>query len=95
MEIEDLEVLKMLGSRGTTEILEFLSEHGEARYIQMQEFMNSHTLNTRMRELLGYGLVEHHIERTEKRREWYELTEKGKKVIKELKELIDLIKEPL
>jgi len=95
VEIEDLEVLKMLGSRGTTEILEFLSEHGEARYIQMQEFINSHTLNTRMRELLGYGLVEHRMEKKEKRREWYELTEKGKKVIKKLKDLINLIEEPL
>jgi len=41
------------------------------------EFMNTHTLNVRLRELLRYALVKHHIIREERRAKWYAMTEKG------------------
>jgi DNA-binding HxlR family transcriptional regulator len=86
--------LKLLGSKGTKRILEFLDEHGVARYKQMEEFLNTHTLNQRLRELLAFDLIRHHLERIETRKEWYELTDKGREVLQILQTLTALIKEP-
>ncbi|KYK32402.1 MAG: winged helix-turn-helix transcriptional regulator [Theionarchaea archaeon] len=85
--------LKMLGLKATKRILEFLDENGTAQYKQLQQFVNTHTLNTRMRELLDYNLVEHHLVREDVRKEWYEPTEKGKKVLHHLREMVHLIEE--
>jgi hypothetical protein len=41
-------------------------------------------LNTRLRMLVSFGLVSHQFERTEKRREWYEMTPVGKNYYKGL-----------
>jgi len=90
MQKEDVKVLNVFGKKGTMQILEFL-DHGKVSYLQLQQFINTHTLNTRLRELLNYGLVQHHLERFEKRTEWYEITEKGRKVLYSLKELAALI----
>ena len=75
MEERDEEFLKIIGLTGTKQILEFISEHGTAQYKDFQPFVNTHTLNRRLRELLIYGFLEHHIEKEEKRMEWYTLTE--------------------
>ncbi|KYK37789.1 MAG: winged helix-turn-helix transcriptional regulator [Theionarchaea archaeon] len=85
--------LKMLGATGTRQILEFLGEQDTARYTQMEEFLNTHTLNKRLRQLLVFGLVRHHLERAETRKEWYELTEKGREVLQHLQALVELIAE--
>lgn len=90
MQKEDVKVLNVFGKKGTMQILEFL-DHGKVSYLQLQQLINTHTLNTRLRELLNYGLVQHHLERFEKRTEWYEITEKGRKVLYSLKELAALI----
>lgn len=36
----------------------FLDEGEKARYTQLQQCASSHTLNTRLRELLEYNLIE-------------------------------------
>jgi DNA-binding PadR family transcriptional regulator len=42
----------------------------------------------RTKQLIALGLIEHHLLRgTGKRREWYTLTEKGKRVLKAIIEL--------
>jgi predicted transcriptional regulator len=41
-----------------------------------------------LRELLIFGLLEHHIKKEEKRTEWYTITERGKKVAELLKEIV-------
>ncbi len=87
--------LKLLGAKGTKQILEFLGRNSTAQYRQLMDFVNTPTLNTRLRDLLLFGIVSHHLERVETRREWYELTEKGKQVLQVLQELLELIKEPL
>ena len=88
MEEKDDEFLKIIGLTGTKKILDFIHEHSTAQYKDFQPFMNAHTLNRRLRELLIFGLLEHHIEKEEKRMEWYTLTERGKKVAELLKEIV-------
>ncbi len=88
---EDL--LKMLGLKATKDILEFLDERGEAQYKQLQQFVNTHTLNTRLRELLDFDFVKHHLVREEVRKEWYEPTEKGLKVLGYLRDIVRLAEE--
>ena len=83
--------LKMLGLKATKDILDFLVDNDTAQYRQLQGFINTHTLNTRLRELLDFGLVQHHLVREEVRREWYEPTEKGRKVLQHLREMVDLV----
>lgn len=85
--------LKMLGLKATRDILEFLSENGTAQYKQLQQFVNTHTLNTRLRELLEFNLVEHHMVREDVRKEWYQPTEKGLKVLQQLKSLVKIVEE--
>ena len=80
MQVEN-EVLKILGRKGTIGMLEFLNQHGKGQYMQMRQFGATHTLNDRTRELLKYGLMEHHLERERTRKEWYEITEKGRKIL--------------
>jgi DNA-binding HxlR family transcriptional regulator len=88
MEEKGDEFLKMIGLTGTKRILDFIYEHSTAQYKDFQPFMNAHTLNRRLRELLIFGLLEHHIKKEEKRTEWYTLTERGKKVAELLKEIV-------
>ena len=61
------DLLRMLGARGTKQILEFLDQHGLCQYKQLEEFMNTHTLNIRLREMLTFGLVQFYFDRIETR----------------------------
>jgi len=91
MQIKD-EILKIFGRKGTMQIMEFLNRHNKVQYNQMKQFANTHTLNRRTLELLKYQLVEHHLEREKPRREWYEITEKGRKVLQCAQELLESVK---
>ncbi len=90
MEEQD-EFIKILGSKATRRILQYLSREEKARYKQLQEFVNTHTLNTRIKELLQYNLIQHHMVREETRKEWYENTERGRKALQLLDELAELV----
>ncbi len=92
-ENRERDFLKLLGAKGTREILEFMNQHGTVHYRQMMGFVNTPTLNQRLRELLIFGLISHHCERIERRREWYEITEKGKHVLEHVRALIMIAKE--
>jgi len=91
MQIKD-EILEILGKKGTISILEFLNQHDKVHYSQMKQFADTHTLNTRTRELLKYELVEHHLERERTRKEWYEITEKGRDILQSMQELLEPVK---
>ncbi len=80
--------LRVLGLAGTWDVLHFLSENGTAAYNNLSQSINTHTLNTRLNALLEYHLIEHRQVRNPKR-EWYELTEKGEKVLKLLLEILE------
>ena len=78
---------KNLGLTGTIVILEILGEHKTARYMQFAEFVNAPLLNLRLQWLLQSGLIEHHLERKDTKREWYTLTERGQNVLNQLHEI--------
>jgi len=42
---------------------------------------------------MGTSLIEHHLERKDVRKEWYELTEKGMKILQILENLITLVED--
>lgn len=67
------EFLKLIGLTGTILILRHLSEHDLRQYKDLQEHINTHTLNQRLRTLLHFNLIEHHYVRDEKKKEWYTL----------------------
>lgn len=82
--------LKKIGSKGTIRILQLLEAKGEMRYKDLQEFLNTHTLNARIKDLLSYNLIQHHIIREEIRKEWYTTTDKGKEVLDLLDQLTEV-----
>lgn len=55
--------------------------------------MNICTLNKRVKQLLDFNLISHHLEKKDVRKEWYEITEKGKKTLEILEEMVKIIKE--
>ena len=83
--------LKVLGAKGTFDVLVYLDEHETAQYRDLMGFVNTPTLNTRLRQLLTFNLASHHLERAETRKEWYELTEKGKEVVNHLKAIMEIV----
>lgn len=80
----------LIGAKGTKHVLEFLDEHDGARFIEIGESMNLATLNYRLRDLLSLGLVIHCFERNPRKREWYEITEKGREALRCMRALIEL-----
>ena len=93
-EAENMKVfLKMIGAKGTREILEFLDENKKGRYMQFRQFASTHMLNIRLRELLIFGLIEHHVIKQERKYEWYTITKKGKKILRYLKKMEEIIQE--
>lgn len=83
--------LKVLGSKATRNILQFLADEGKAQYTQFQEFVNTHTLNTRLKQLMKFDLIQHHMVREDTRKEWYEATERGNKALELLNELANMV----
>ena len=83
--------LKVLSAKGAFDVLVYLDVHETAQYKDLMKFVNTPTLNTRLRQLLTFDIISHHLERTETRKEWYELTEKGKEVVKHLKAVMEMV----
>jgi DNA-binding HxlR family transcriptional regulator len=80
-------ILKVIGSTGMVYILEYLHTHTKTQYKELNRELVPHTLNTRLKELLMYKLIEHHFEKKEKREEWYTITERGRKVLQIIRKL--------
>ena len=91
-DINEEEVFKLFGAKGTKEVLEFLDEHGKGQYIELGQFISYNTLNLRLRGLLSFGLISHHFERKPRKKEWYQLTEKGKQALQHLRALAEIHK---
>jgi DNA-binding HxlR family transcriptional regulator len=85
--------LSVLGAARTMDILEYLHEHGAVQHREFNAFMNVCTLNTRLRQLLRFRIIEHHFEKKPKKKEWYTITAKGEKILQYLKELTELIED--
>ena len=80
---------RMIGSKGAVRILQILDIEEEARYKTLQESLNTYTLNSRIKDLLNYDLIQHHLVREEVRKEWYELTERGRRIVELLNEIAE------
>ncbi|MBU6997086.1 MAG: winged helix-turn-helix transcriptional regulator [Theionarchaea archaeon] len=93
MEEREKEFLRLLGLKSTLEILVYMDEHEAFQYTEMQHFVTTHTLNNRLRQLRELGIIEHHFMREDLRKEWYEPTEKGKRIIEYLKDLAKVFSE--
>ncbi len=90
---EKNDILKLLGSKGAFAILKYLHEHKTGQYRDLMEFVNTPTLNDRLRRLLHFKLIEHHLERENTRREWYSITEKGKQILNHLESIRRLVED--
>jgi DNA-binding HxlR family transcriptional regulator len=87
MEKRDLkELFQVLGSMAAIEILTSIRE-GRNHYIDFVTFASVTSLNNRVRQLEHLGLIEHHLTHKEKRKEWYTITERGKRVLKIVEDL--------
>ena len=87
MENELGEFFRVLGLQGTRGILNSIRE-GKDQYKDFTLYASESTINMRTTQLITLGLIEHHLIRgTGKRREWYTLTERGKRVLKAITEL--------
>ncbi|MGD2247743.1 MAG: winged helix-turn-helix transcriptional regulator [Candidatus Methanofastidiosia archaeon] len=83
-------IIKLLGFTGAIFILEYMDTHTKTQYKELNKTLAAYTLNCRLQELLESNLIEHHFERKEKRREWYTITKKGKKVLHIIHKLQEL-----
>ena len=80
------ELLRVLGFTATIDILNSIKE-GRNQYKHFIPFASIATLNKRTKQLINLEIIEHHLTREDKRREWYTLTEKGKRALKIIKEI--------
>ena len=94
-EKREADFLKVISSKGTRDILKYLDDHAAAQHQQLDTFINTCTLNKRLNQLLRFGLIQHHLDKKDVRRDWYSLTEKGKKILKYVEDMISAVKEPV
>jgi DNA-binding HxlR family transcriptional regulator len=83
--------LKLISSKRARDILKYLNEHDTAQHADLNAFINAITLNTKLHELLIFGLIQHHLEKSDMRKEWYTITEKGKKILQCLEDMIKTV----
>jgi len=82
--------LRLLGSKGAAGILLYLDEHGATQHKEFDLPISRFTLNERLRQFLKFGLVTHHLTRKDAKKEWYEITDTGRKAVEHLKRLIEI-----
>ncbi len=82
-------ILEILGKKGTWEILEEIRKHKRVSYTQLQKLtkLNSRTLSRRLKNLVENNIIKRivHDDRTVH----YTLTEKSRKMIDKLTNLLD------
>ncbi len=79
--------IKLVISEGTIDILRYLNEQGTGQYNNFMEFINVDTLHHRINQLSECNLISHHSEE-EPGRDWYELTDKGRRVLQILEDIM-------
>ena len=73
----------VLGLVSALDILKSLQK-GEKQFMEFLSIASSRTAYVRTKELIKLGIIEHHLEKEPKRKEWYTLTERGKRVLRAL-----------
>jgi len=77
--------------KGTIQILKLIKKRKKAHHRELKTTFSYKTLNIRLNQLLKLNLIEHHFFKGKKREEWYELTERGKKIVLILEKMDDII----
>lgn len=86
--------IAILGLKATREILELLDTRGTAQHSELTTIATPPTVNRLLRDLMNLDLVHCFRDiRDGVEKEWFEPTEKGKKVVQCLRELEELMKE--
>ncbi|KYK32136.1 MAG: hypothetical protein HXS48_14000 [Theionarchaea archaeon] len=75
------EFFRVLGLTATVEILKSIQK-GKNQYLDFFTTASVSTINERIKQLITLGIIQHHLGREPKRKEWYTLTERGKRVLK-------------
>ena len=83
--------LKLISSKRARDILTYLNEHETTQHADLNAFINAITLNMKLHELLIFDLIEHHLDKSDMRKEWYTITEKGKKILQCLEDMIETV----
>ena len=83
--------LKLISSKRARDILKYLDGHDTAQHADLNAFMNAATLNTKLHELLTFDLIEHHLDKSDMRKEWYTITEKGIQILQYLEDMIKTV----
>ncbi len=92
-EDSEREFLVILSEKGAVGILRYLNTHKKGRYSDFNLKVSVCTLNMRLRQLLKFNLINHFLQREEARKEWYVITEKGRKTLECLEMLIKIQEE--
>ena len=87
---KEKDFLKLIGLSGTIDILIYLNRHEKGQYKDFNSQICAPVLNKRLPKLLEFGLITHHSARENGKKEWYEITDIGKKAVKHLKKLIEI-----
>ena len=87
------EFLKLISLKGTIDILRYLNKHKTRQYKDLIELVNGVTLYNRVKQLLKFDLIIHCLDKKDVRKEWYEITEKGKRVLQILEDLRKLVED--
>jgi DNA-binding HxlR family transcriptional regulator len=90
-EEKEEQFFKLITSKGARDILKHLNERETTQHADLNAFMNTSTLNTKLHELLTLDLIEHHLDKSDMRKEWYTITEKGKKILQYVDDMIKTV----
>ncbi|GBE56761.1 transcriptional repressor MprA [archaeon BMS3Bbin16] len=81
-------ILKILSQKGVLEILENLDKKRSLKYKELEEFVgNPSTTSRRLNSLEKKGIVERHVSSEKYRPVYYQLTDKGRKLLSHVREL--------
>ncbi|MBU7028044.1 MAG: hypothetical protein HXS48_14005 [Theionarchaea archaeon] len=77
----------VLGRRSTKKILEFLDSHDNVQLDNLTRFATPFALKRLLQELMEFNLIKCCVQMDDEKKVWYELTEKGAKILHALREL--------
>ncbi len=82
----------VLGRSSTKKILEFLDSHKNVQLDDLTQFATLFTLKRLFQELMEFNLIKCYIQMDNEEKVWYQLTEKGTKILHALRELERIVR---
>ena len=90
--MEERKFIELLGQKGTVKILRMINNSGKCTSTNLKTIASRSTLHERLKQFEKLGLIKQ-VNPEKKRETYYEITEKGKGVIRLLDKLGNLFKE--